>query len=113
MHEMAIAESILATLEEQAGAQDYARVRVVRLVIGPLAGVEVEALRFSFDVVVKGTLADGACLEIESPAATAWCHDCAREVNIAQRYDPCPHCGGHRLRITSGDEMRIKDLEVE
>ncbi len=50
MHEMAISESIIGILEEEARRQHYARVKKVRLEIGALAGVETEALRFSFDV---------------------------------------------------------------
>ncbi len=113
MHEMAIAESILTALEEQGRAQDYTRVTLVRLEIGPLAGVEIEALRFCFDVVIKGSLADGARLEIISDPARAWCLACGRTVTIEQRYDPCPGCGGHQLQITGGTELRIKELEVE
>jgi hydrogenase nickel incorporation protein HypA/HybF len=113
MHEMALAESILTTLEEQARTHDYKRVKVVRLEIGPLAGVETEALRFSFDVVVKGTLADGARLDIDTDPARAWCLACGKLVVVAARYDPCPDCGGHQLQITSGTELRIKELEVD
>ena len=113
MHEMAIAESILTALVEHGRAQDYKRVTLVRLEIGPLAGVEIEALRFCFDVVIKGSLADGARLEIISDPAQAWCMTCGKTVAIAERYDPCPGCGGHQLQITSGTELRIKDLEVE
>lgn len=113
MHEMALAESILTTLEEQAKAQDYARVKAVRLEIGPLAGVEIEALRFSFDVVARNTLADGARLDIETHPARGWCLACSRQVTVERRFEPCPACGSHQVQVTSGDEMRIKELEVE
>lgn len=113
MHEMAIAESILGALEDHARAQQFGKVTLVRLEIGPLAGVEVDALRFSFDVVTKGTLADGARLDIISDPAQAWCMACSKTVEIAQRFDPCPDCGGHQLQITRGTELRIKELEVE
>jgi hydrogenase nickel incorporation protein HypA/HybF len=113
MHEMAISESIVGILKDESRRQRYARVRRVRLEIGPLAGIETEALRFSFDVVAKGTLAEDAVLEIIPTQAEAWCLPCARTVPIRQRYDACPDCGGHQLQVTAGDEMRIKDLEVE
>jgi hydrogenase nickel incorporation protein HypA/HybF len=113
MHEMSLCEGILDILQTQAAAQHYARVRKVTLEIGPLAGVEVEALRFAFDVVAEGTLAEAAELEILPTAARAWCFDCAANVAISQRYDPCPRCEGHQWQMVSGDEMRIKELEVE
>lgn len=112
MHEMSLCESILQTLEQQAPLQNYSRVKTVWLEIGALAGVEVEALRFSFDLVVKGSLADGAKLEIIEIPGQAWCMPCGREVAVAQWYDQCPHCGGHQLQVTGGEQMRIKELEV-
>jgi hydrogenase nickel incorporation protein HypA/HybF len=111
MHEMALAESILTTLEEQARRQ-ITRVRTVWLK-SAAASVEEQSLRFSFDVVVKGTLADGARLEIETSPAQAWCLQCCKSVAVARRFDACPECGGHQLQMTSGDELRIKELEVD
>ncbi|WFP62880.1 hydrogenase maturation nickel metallochaperone HypA [Mesorhizobium sp. WSM4904] len=112
MHEMAICESIRGILEEEAAKQSAARVDRVCLEIGRLAGVEVEALKFGFDVVMRGSLAEGARLDILETEARAWCMPCGRSVAIAQRYDPCPVCGSHQLQVTGGEEMRIKELEV-
>ena len=57
MHELALCEGVLQALEEQAEAQCFTRVHAVWLEIGALAAVEPEALRFNFEVVVRGTLA--------------------------------------------------------
>lgn len=113
MHEMALCEGILNIMEEQAGAQHYRRVKTVWLEIGRLSGIEVDAIRFSFDVVTKGSLADGAALEVIDVPGEAWCLPCMKTVSLRQRYDECPHCGGYQLQITGGGEMRIKELEVE
>lgn len=113
MHEMSLCESILQVLEEQAKVQDYARVKVLRLEIGALAGVEPEAMRFGFDVVKRGTLAEDAELEIIHVPGQAWCMPCGKTVSIQQRFDACPHCGGYQLQISGGEELRIKELEVE
>lgn len=110
---MSLCESILQILEEQAKAQDYARVKVLRLEIGALAGVEPEAMRFGFDVVKRGTLAADAELEIIHMPGQAWCMPCGKTVSIQQRFDACPHCGGYQLQVTGGEELRIKELEVE
>ncbi|MFZ8423119.1 hydrogenase maturation nickel metallochaperone HypA, partial [Staphylococcus aureus] len=57
MHEMAICESIRSTLEEQASLSAFTSVRRVTLEIGPLSVVEIEALRFGFDVSMRGSVA--------------------------------------------------------
>jgi Zn finger protein HypA/HybF involved in hydrogenase expression len=54
------------------------RVLAVRLEIGKLAQVEPEAMRFAFDVVKRGSLADQASLEIVETDGTAWCMPAAR-----------------------------------
>jgi hydrogenase nickel incorporation protein HypA/HybF len=113
MHEMSICESIISVIEQQAVAQNFSRVKRVRLEIGPLAGVELEALRFSFGVVCKGGLAEGAALEVIEMPIDAWCMICAEKTEVKQRYDACPTCGSHQVQITGGDELRIKDMEVD
>lgn len=113
MHEMAISESILGIIEDEGRRQNYARVRKVRLEVGALSGIETEALRFTFDVVTKGTLAESAALEIIETEARAWCLGCEQMVAIRQRHDVCPSCGASHLQVTGGEEMRIKDLEVD
>ncbi len=113
MHEMSLCAGIVEILEEQAVAQSYTRVKTVWLEIGELAGVEVEALRFGFDVTTRGTLAEGAVLETIPLPGTAWCLPCRTSVETHQRFDPCPRCGSYQLQITGGEEFRIKELEVE
>ncbi len=113
MHEMSLCENLLQILEQQAEPQAYTRVKTVWLEIGALSSIEVEALRFCFDAVVQGSLAEGARLEIITVPGQAWCYRCAREVEIAQFYAACPYCGEQQLQVNSGDQMRIKELEVE
>ncbi len=110
MHEMSIAESVLGIVEDTARREGFARVSEVRLEIGRLAAVETESLRFCFDVVVRGSLAEGARLEIDETPGTAWCFDCSRPVEVAARVDPCPACGGSKLQVSGGTDMRVKDL---
>lgn len=113
MHEMSLCEGVLQVLQEQAKKQGYTQVKAVWLEIGELAGVDLEAMRFGFDVVMKNSLADGAVLEIITLPGRAWCMACEKNVAVTQRFDPCPECGGYQLHVTGGDEMRIKELEVE
>lgn len=113
MHEMSIAEGIVQVLEEQASTQSYQRVKAVWLEIGPLANIETEALRFCFDAVTRSTLAEGAKLEIIELPGQAFCMQCLTTVSITQRFDACSQCGSYQLQVTQGDEMRIKELEVE
>ncbi|MBL3596109.1 hydrogenase maturation nickel metallochaperone HypA [Rhodovulum sulfidophilum] len=112
MHEMSLCEGIRGIVEDQARSHGFATVRVLRLEIGRFAGVEKPALEFAFDVVMRGSPAEGARLEMIDLPGRAMCYDCAEEVEIENRLDPCPRCGGGKLMPVAGDEMRIKDMEV-
>ena len=113
MHEVSLCEGVLQIIEEQGRIDGFCRVRTVRLEIGRLAGVEAEAMRFGFDAVAKGSIADGARLEIVEIPGTAWCPHCRRHVGVELRFDACPHCGHGPLALTGGDRMRVLELEVE
>ncbi|WP_457673310.1 hydrogenase maturation nickel metallochaperone HypA [Thiolapillus sp.] len=113
MHEMALCESVLDILERHAREQGFSRVKTVWLEIGALAGVEVEAMRFCFDAVTRHSIAEGATLEIIRTPGQAWCLECARQVEIQRHFDACPRCGGCQLQVTGGEEMRVRELEVE
>lgn len=113
MHEMSLAENVLQGVEAAAAAAGAHRVVRVMLEIGRLAAVEPEALRFCFESVVRGSLAEGAALEIIEQAGRGWCVRCDSEVAIDERYDPCPQCGDFGLAVRSGEAMRIREIEVE
>jgi hydrogenase nickel incorporation protein HypA/HybF len=113
MHEISLCESVLQVLEQQAPVQNYQKVKAVWLEVGVLSGIDINALRFSFDVVMQGSLADKARLEIIEVPAQAWCVPCQQIVAIEQLYDLCPQCGGYQLEVSNGQQMRIKELEVE
>ena len=112
MHELSLAEGILGVVQDAARAHAAASVRTVRLEIGALAAVECEALRFAFDVVKRGSVAEAAELDIVHVPGAAWCMQCSRSVAIAGRGDPCPECGSWQLQVTGGGEMRVKELEL-
>jgi hydrogenase nickel incorporation protein HypA/HybF len=113
MHEMSLAEGVRGIIEDAARAQSFTRVRTVVLEVGELAAVEVGALRFCLDAVLRDTVADGAHLAVDVVPGKGWCMDCATTVDIRQLYDACPLCGGYQVKATGGTEMRVKELEVD
>ena len=113
MHEMALCEGIVEIVEQEARKGAFSKVKTVWLEIGALSHVAPEALRFCFDAVTARTVAEGAALEIITQPGTAWCLNCSKSVEIAERLAPCPSCGSYQLQVTGGEDMRVKELEVE
>jgi hydrogenase nickel incorporation protein HypA/HybF len=113
MHEMALAESVREIAEDVSREHGGASVRLLRLDVGRLAAVEIEALRFGLDVALRGSVAEGAAVEIRSLPGQAWCFGCRRSVELGSLVDACPHCGGTQLQVTGGTEMRVAEVELE
>jgi hydrogenase nickel incorporation protein HypA/HybF len=113
MHEMALAEGILQLVEETAQRERTQRVKLVVLEIGRLSTVEPEALRFCFDAVTRGSIAQGATLEIVHVAGVGWCMECAQSVPMSEQFGACPQCGGYQVQATGGTEMRVKEIEID
>lgn len=112
MHEMAIAESVLEIVESTARGNAASRVSTVWVELGALSAVEPQALAFCFDAVARGSVADGAALEIVTLPGEAWCMPCGERVGMTRRTDPCPRCGSHQLQVLRGDEMRVREIAI-
>ncbi len=113
MHEMSLCEGIRRVVDDAAKSPEVSKVTRVRLEIGRFAGVEKGALQFAWDVVMRGSKAEGAALEMIDLPGKATCFDCIKTIEIEDRLAPCPDCGGGKLLPEGGDEMRIKDMEVQ
>ena len=83
MHELSIAEAIVAIAEEHAQGRRVAKVDVK---IGHLRQVVPSALIFAFELVTQGT-------PIELPFA-------------------CPSCGSVDVDVRAGDELFVEALEL-
>lgn len=113
MHEMSLCEGVLKILVEQSKLQDYTKVNRVTLEIGELSCAVPESMEMCFLAITRGTLAEGATLEIVRTPGEAWCRTCEKLVPVPERYGPCPECGGIDVELKAGDGLRIKELEVD
>ncbi len=112
MHELSLAEGVREIIDEAAAAQRFRHVRTIVLEIGELAAVETESLQFCLEIVLRGTIAEGAAIQVETLAGAGRCPGCGRTVAIRERYAPCPECGGFGIAPCAGTGMRVRALEV-
>jgi hydrogenase nickel incorporation protein HypA/HybF len=113
MHELSIMTEALRMAVDAAQAAGATRVRKLRLRIGSLSGVVPDALRFAFDVVCHGTMAEGATLEIEAVPAVCWCATCAAEFECVDFFNECPRCHNVSGELQHGRELDIAAVETE
>lgn len=112
MHEVGVMQSLAERLLAVAAEHNAERVLAIRLRIGSLAGVEVEALRFAAEVVLAGTCAEGARLTIEAIPAAYWCEPCGAEFEAATGLCECPRCGAFSRRPLRGRELSLVAVEL-
>ena len=113
MHEVSIMAEALRMAVEAAKSSDARRILKLRLRIGSLSGVVPESMRFAFDVVCHGTMAEGATLEIEAVQAACWCGTCQAEFECADFFNECPRCHNFSGELRRGREMDIASVELE
>ena len=113
MHELAIMDSALNLALDQAEKAGANRVNLIRLRIGALSGVVPDALRFAFDTLIPGTIAEGAKLDIEAVPARFWCPDCSSEFESADFFSDCPVCRRPSGDLRAGREMLLTSMEIE
>ncbi|HMU55841.1 MAG TPA: hydrogenase maturation nickel metallochaperone HypA [Nitrospira sp.] len=106
MHELSITRNIVAIVSERAHG---AKVTRVTLEIGQLSAVVPDAIRFCFDVVAKGTVLEGARLDVVEVPGRGRCRDCGQAVELHQVIARCP-CGSPNLDRLSGEELTIKQM---
>ncbi len=70
-----------------------------------------DSIRFCFDLCSEGTAAEGARLEILEIPGRARCRHCGSEVALEEPFGICS-CGSNDLQWLSGDEIKIKEMEV-
>ncbi len=110
MHELAIADAVVTIASAHAGER---RVTKVFLRVGHLRQVVPSALEFAFELVARGTAAEGAELEVEHVPATARCTACAADAELTDFLAACARCGSMNLEVLGGDELVVDALELD
>src|SRR5262252_2981712 len=103
MHELGIATSILESVQSAARRYPGVRITKVGVRIGELAGVDVDALQFGFECIVKDSELEPLALEVEFVPRVQRCAKCNTEFRMAD-FDPhCPQCGEFATQCISGE----------
>lgn len=113
VHEMSIAQSLLSIILQESDNHQASRVVSVALKVGELSSVEPGSLRFCFELIAEGTIAQGAELQIERVPVICRCEECGTEFTVEQLLFVCPSCQSRRVEVLSGRELNIQSLEVE
>jgi hydrogenase nickel incorporation protein HypA/HybF len=108
MHELSVAQSIVACVEEAATEHGLQTVTEVAIKLGKCSGIAREPLEFSWELVVEGTVCEGAKLVITEVSVQVHCPQCKREVRLANpNIFRCPECGSVTPDVLAGRELQL------
>jgi hydrogenase nickel incorporation protein HypA/HybF len=110
MHELSLTQNLLEIALKHAGDKRIVR---VNLLMGELSDEREESIQFYWNDIAKGTLAENAGLHFQRVQAEMKCLDCETVFHPAEIMVVCPGCGSHRLKLISGDDVRIESIDVE
>lgn len=113
MHELSVTQSILDIAlrhAEQGGARRIVR---LNLVIGELATIVDDSVQFYWDIVSRGTIAEGAEMHFERVPGILRCLGCGHTFPLDGRDFACPACSETQVVAAGGDDFRLESIEVD
>ena len=110
MHELSLTQNILDIALKHAGIQKILR---VNLLIGQLSDEREKSIQFYWNDLAKGTLAQEAELHFQYVDAEMKCLECGTVFHPKEETTVCPSCQSHRLKLISGDDVKIESIDVE
>ena len=115
MHEISLVQNLIRQLKELAAANRASRIISVTMEIGPLAGVVVDSFRFGFDILsADDDLIRGAVLIVQTPEVSYRCTGCGTVmVTASARPEQCRQCGDTLLVADGGDDLILRQIEME
>lgn len=113
MHEYAVTKGMIEVAAREAEAAGAKKILEIRLVIGDLSSIIDESVSMYFDIISRGTPAEGAKLVFRRRHAMLACTSCGLEYEKPRSGFDCPSCGGEGRLLDAGKEFYIESMEVE
>lgn len=115
MHEISLVEGLFEQLKELAAENKASKIISVTMEIGPHCGVVVDSFQFGFDILsAENALVKGAKLIIQVPPVSYGCTNCNHvEITVGLKPDECPICGELLLIPNGGNDLILRQIEME
>jgi hydrogenase nickel incorporation protein HypA/HybF len=112
MHETMVAQSLFATISDEA-AKNNAKPVGVKISCGMLNPINDEILRFAFEAIAKDTPCEGVKLNIEHKPIQAQCKNCSRDFYLELSHPACPKCGSEDFELQPDAPLLLEEIELQ
>lgn len=113
MHELGIAQEMLQIALDYAAKSNATRITQFSVTMSAFADESEDSLRFHFDHLTRGTMAEGARVDICRVPVPAKCLECEHDFAWTIDTLACPQCSSARIRALPQDEFKLTSIEVE
>ena len=113
MHELVVAQALVEQVDAVIDQHGATQASLIRVRIGPLAGVVPELLATAFPLAAAGSRMEHAALEFAHAPIRVRCQTCGAETEAAMNRLICGACGDWHTQIISGDELLLESVELE
>ena len=110
MHETLLAKDLLRVVLERA---EGARVLEVKGTIAETEALRPDVLDFHFQAHARGTLAEGARLDLRLVHVRARCGRCGHEYRPDHHATVCPRCSCAEAELLGATGVSLDSMEVE
>jgi len=113
MHELAVSLALIDEAERVAREHGAKGIAHLRVLIGPLSGVDGELLARAYTVArVGSTLTAEATLEWIPSVIAVCCEQCGTTSEVAVQRLLCGVCGSWQTHVVSGTELTLQSVEL-
>jgi len=113
MHEVSIAQGLLDIVVENCKKQGYTGIESIKVKVGKASGIVPEALLFAFESMKADTIAEKASLIIDEIPVSGFCNSCNSNFTVNEAYVICcPNCNSFSIRVDTGRELNVDEMEV-
>lgn len=114
MHELGVVFYIARDVKKVAEENNVKKVNSVTIELGEVSTVIPYFLEdcWNWNCKKEPILNDCKMKIVTIPAVT-YCEDCKQEYPTVQYGKICPHCGSEKTYLLRGNEVSIKEIEVE
>lgn len=113
MHELAVTENLLEIAIRHGKTAGAKKISNLYLVVGQLSSIVDDSVQFYWDIISKGTVAEGAKLHFHRKSVELYCKECAHQFTPIGDDLSCPNCGSIQIKVISGEEFFLEAIDVE
>jgi hydrogenase nickel incorporation protein HypA/HybF len=113
VHELAVAQALVEQVDAVIDQHNASAASLIRVRIGPLAGVVPELLASAFPLAAAGSRMERAVLDLVAAPVKVRCQTCGLDTEAAMNRLICGACGDWHTQVISGDELLLESVELE